>query len=40
LLETAVANGRTTPGPKQKNDTKVVIWKEGAGGEKKEHGDR
>ena len=28
LLETAVANGRTTPGPKQKNDTKVVIWKD------------
>jgi arylsulfatase A len=28
LLETAVANGRTTPGPKQKNDAKVVIWKD------------
>jgi arylsulfatase A len=32
LLETAVADGRTTPGPKQKNDAKVVIWKDGAGG--------
>jgi arylsulfatase A-like enzyme len=30
LLETAVANGRTTPGPKQANDAKVVIWKDGA----------
>ncbi len=28
LLETAVANGRTTPGPKQKNDVNVVIWKD------------
>lgn len=27
ILETAVANGRTTAGPKQKNDAKVVIWK-------------
>lgn len=27
LLESAIANGRTTPGPKQKNDAKVVIWK-------------
>jgi arylsulfatase A-like enzyme len=34
LLETAVANGRTTPGPEQKNDAKVVIWKDGAGGKK------
>lgn len=31
LLETAVANGRTTPGPNQKNDAKVVIWKDRAG---------
>lgn len=30
LLETAVANGRTTPGPNQKNDAKVVIWKDRA----------
>lgn len=28
LLETAVENGRTTKGPNQKNDTKVVIWKD------------
>lgn len=28
LLETAIANGRTTPGPEQKNDAKVVIWKD------------
>lgn len=35
LLEAAVANGRTTPGPEQKNDAKVVIWKDGAGGKKK-----
>jgi len=28
LLETAITNGRTTPGTKQKNDTKVVIWKD------------
>jgi arylsulfatase A-like enzyme/trehalose utilization protein len=28
LLEAAVENGRTTPGPSQSNDTKVVIWKE------------
>jgi arylsulfatase A-like enzyme len=34
LLETAIANGRTTPGPEQKNDVKVVIWKERAGGKK------
>lgn len=27
LLETAVEKGRTTPGPSQKNDVKVVIWK-------------
>jgi arylsulfatase A-like enzyme/trehalose utilization protein len=31
LLETAVEKGRTTPGPSQKNDTKVVIWKTGGG---------
>lgn len=30
LLETAVENGRTTPGPIQKNDVKVIIWKDGA----------
>jgi arylsulfatase A len=30
LLETAVASGRTTPGPSQQNDTKVVIWKDEA----------
>jgi arylsulfatase A-like enzyme len=35
LLEAAVANGRTTPGPEQKNDAEVVIWKDGAGGTKK-----
>jgi arylsulfatase A-like enzyme len=34
LLETAVNNGRTTPGPKQKNDTAVVIWKDMAGARK------
>ncbi len=34
LLETAVANGRTTPGPNRKNDAKVVIWKDGAGRKK------
>jgi arylsulfatase A-like enzyme len=34
LLETAVNNGRTTPGPKQKNDTAVVIWKDKAGARK------
>jgi arylsulfatase A len=28
LLETAVANGRTTPGSEQENDTDVVIWKD------------
>jgi arylsulfatase A len=28
LLEAAVADGRTTPGPKQKNDVAVVIWKD------------
>lgn len=31
LLEAAVSNGRTTSGTKQKNDAKVVIWKDGAG---------
>lgn len=35
LLETAVADGRTTPGPKQKNDAKVIIWKDKAGAKKK-----
>jgi arylsulfatase A-like enzyme len=34
LLETAVENGRTTPGPKQNNDAKVVIWKDKAGSKK------
>ena len=34
LLETAVANGRTTPGPKQKNDVEVEIWKDAAGAKK------
>jgi arylsulfatase A-like enzyme len=29
LLETAIAAGRTTPGPPQKNDAEVVIWKDG-----------
>jgi hypothetical protein len=28
LLEIAIGNGRTTPGPKQKNDTAVTIWKD------------
>ncbi|MFU8893649.1 MAG: hypothetical protein ACNA8L_08475 [Luteolibacter sp.] len=28
LLETAIANGRTTHGPKQENDVEVVIWKD------------
>lgn len=28
LLESAIANGRTTPGPEQKNDTEVVLWKD------------
>jgi arylsulfatase A len=36
MLETAVANGRTTPGPKQKNDAKVVIWKKASGSAKKD----
>jgi arylsulfatase A len=35
LLESAVANGRTTPGSEQKNDANVVIWKDEAGGKKK-----
>lgn len=35
LLEEAVENGRTTPGPKQKNDVTVVIRKDGAGGKKR-----
>ena len=30
LLETAVGNGRTTPGSRQENDVRVVIWKDGA----------
>ncbi len=36
LLETVVADGRTTPGPHQKNDAEVVIWKDGAGANKQE----
>jgi arylsulfatase A len=35
LLETAIANGRTTPGAKQENDTEVVIWKDKVEGRKK-----
>jgi arylsulfatase A len=35
MLESAIANGRTTPGPKQQNDAKVVIWKDKAGAKKK-----
>jgi arylsulfatase A len=35
LLESAITNGRTTPGPKQKNDAKIVIWKDRAGAKKK-----
>jgi arylsulfatase A len=31
LLETAVANGRSRPGPPQKNDVPVDIWKTNAG---------
>jgi len=27
---TAIANGRTTPGPNQKNDARIVIWKDAA----------
>ena len=27
LLETSIANGRTTPGPKLSNDAEVIIWK-------------
>ncbi len=34
LLEAAVGNGRTTPGPNQTNDVKVVIWKDRTGAEK------
>ncbi len=30
LLEAAVAKGRTTHGPKQRNDTEVIIWKDRA----------
>jgi len=35
LLETAIAIGRTTPGPNQDNDTEVIIWKDEAEGKKK-----
>lgn len=28
LLESAIANGRTTPGAKQDNDVEVVLWKD------------
>lgn len=35
LLETAIANGRTTAGPKQKNDVAVVIWKKAPRSSKK-----
>jgi arylsulfatase A-like enzyme len=35
LLESAVTDGRTTPGPKQKNDAEVIIWKDRAGSRKK-----
>jgi arylsulfatase A-like enzyme len=28
LLESAIANGRTSPGPNQKNDVDVVLWKD------------
>ncbi len=35
LLETAVENGRTTSGPRQKNDVKVVIWKDDGAGKQK-----
>jgi len=31
LLESAVADGRTTPGAKLKNDVEVVIWKDAKG---------
>lgn len=34
LLEKQVADGRTTPGELQQNDTKVDIWKKGAAGQK------
>jgi arylsulfatase A-like enzyme len=34
LLETAISNGRTTPGPIQANDTKIIIWKDREGGKK------
>jgi arylsulfatase A-like enzyme len=35
LLETAIANGRTTLGPPQKNDIQVILWKDAAGAKKK-----
>jgi hypothetical protein len=35
LLESAIANGRTTLGTIQKNDAEVVIWKDAAGEKKK-----
>ena len=28
LLEQYVADGRTTPGPKQTNDTRIELWKD------------
>jgi arylsulfatase A len=35
LLESAVANGRTTAGPRLENDVKVVIWKDRTEAKKK-----
>ena len=35
LLETSIANGRTTPGPKLENDAEVVIWKKQGSKKKK-----
>jgi hypothetical protein len=32
LLESAITNGRTNPGPKQTNDAKVVLWKDPVAG--------
>ena len=29
MLNDAVAAGRTTPGPEQKNDAEVIVWKDG-----------
>jgi arylsulfatase A-like enzyme len=39
-LEAAIANGRTTPGPQQKNDSEIVIWKDRAGAKNKTQGER